>query len=269
MKPGMYMEKVDYDRELYKNYQRGRALSDETIRRWMAAISRHIHKLRGFTVLDLGSGTGRFSPHLAKYFHACVIGVEPSDKMRGIAENSNTDSRVSYIKGVAERIPVGDERCDFAFLSMAIHHFDDMVLGCRELYRVLKPDGLVFIRNGFKGRMERAKYHEFFPSAWEIDNRNLPSVDEVDASFSANGFEKVATERIVQQMNDSLQAYYERIMSRSMSTFEFMSDEEFQAGLLAMKKAAENEKQPSPVTEAFDLLVFKKCQSRGFLFGHG
>ena len=255
------MEKVDYDRALYKNYQRGRELSEDTIRRWMEAIAKHLPNPNpsGFTVLDLGSGTGRFAPHLAKYFHACVIGVEPSDKMRSIALNSNTDSRVSYIKGKAERIPVDDQRCDFAFLSMAIHHLDDMALGCGELYRVLKPNGLVFIRNGFKGRISRVKYHEFFPSAWAIDNQNLPSVDGVQATFAAHGFERVDLVRIVQQMNDSLQAYYQRIKSKSMSTFEFMSDEEFQAGLLAMKEAAENEREPSPVTEAFDLLVFEKC----------
>ena len=252
------MEKVDYNRNLYKNYQRGRALSEETIHLWMGAIAKYLPKQSGFTVLDLGSGTGRFAPHLAEYFHACVIGVEPSDRMREIAADSNTDSRVSYVKGKAERIPVDDQKCDFAFLSMTIHHFDDLSHGCRELYRVLKPDGLVFIRSGFRDRMDRARYHEFFPSAWAIDNQNLPSTDVVVVSFAANCFEKVALERIVQQINDSFQAYYQRIKSRSMSTFEFISDEEFQAGLLAMKKAADNEKEPSPVTEAFDLLVFKK-----------
>ncbi len=252
------MEKVDYDRNLYKNYQRGRALSKETIQLWMGAIAKYLPKPSGFTVLDLGSGTGRFAPHLAEYFHACVIGVEPSDRMREIAADNNTDSRVSYFKGKAERIPVDDQQCDFAFLSMAIHHFDDLVLGCRELYRVLIPDGLVFIRNGFKDRMDRVRYHEFFPSAWGIDNQNLPNTDEVEAFFVANGFESVALERIVQQINESFQAYYQRIKSKSLSTFEFISDEEFRAGLLAMKKAADIEKEPSPVTEVFDLLVFKK-----------
>lgn len=259
MNLGNRMEKVDYDRELYKNYQRGRVLSDETIRRWMDAIAKYLPNPKGGTVLDLGSGTGRFAPHLAKYFHACVIGVEPSDKMRGIAEESNTDQRVSYIKGKAERIPVDEQQCDFAFLSMAIHHFDDIALACRELHRALKPDGLVFIRNGFTGRLVKAKYHEFFPSAWEVDNRNLPSVGGVEAAFAANGFERVDLVRIEQQMNGSLKAYYQRIKSKSMSTFEFISDEEFQTGLLAMKAAAENEIEPSPVVEAFDLLVFKKC----------
>lgn len=258
MKRSKIMKKVDYDRNLYKNYQQGRALSEETIRLWMEAVAKYLPKSSGFTVLDLGSGTGRFAPHLAEYFHACVIGVEPSDRMREIAVDSNADSRVSYIKGKAECIPVGDRKCDFAFLSMTIHHFDDLAHGCRELHRVLKPDGLVFIRNGFRDRMDRVRYHEFFPSAWAIDNQNLPSVDVVEVSFYANCFEKVALERIVQQINDSFQAYYQRIKSRSLSTFEFISDEEFQAGLLAMKKAVDNEKETSPVTEAFDLLVFKK-----------
>lgn len=87
----------------------------------------------------------------------------------------------------------------------------------------------------------------------------MPSVDAVEECFSATGFEQIALERIVQQITNSFQAYYQRIKTRSFSTFEFISDEEFQAGLLAMEKAADNEKEPSPVTEAIDLLVFKKC----------
>lgn len=86
----------------------------------------------------------------------------------------------------------------------------------------------------------------------------MPSLEAVEDRFSANGFEKIALEVIVQESAESLSAYYERIKMRALSTFEFMSDEEFQAGLLAMKRAVDSEKEPSPVTEAIDLLVFKK-----------
>lgn len=139
------MKKIDYNQNQYKNYQRGRAHSEQTIRLWLEVLAKYLPRPSGFTVLDLGSGTGRYAPHLADYFHASVIGVEPSDSMREIAVDSNTDSRVSYIKGKAERFPVEDQKCDFAFLSMTIHHFDDLTLCCRELHRVLVPDGLVFI----------------------------------------------------------------------------------------------------------------------------
>ena len=259
MKRNAIMRKVDYNRNQYKNYQQGRAHSAETIRLWMDALVKYLPRLSGFTILDLGSGTGRYAPHLADYFHASVIGVEPSDRMREIAVDSNTDSRVSYIKGKAECIPVEDQKCDFAFLLMTIHHFDDLTLCCRGLYRVLRPDGLVFIRNGFKNRLDTVRHYEFFPSARAVDNQHMPSVDAIEGCFSATGFEKIALERIVQQITDSFQAYYQRIKTRSFSTFEFISDEEFQAGLLAMEKAADNEKEPSPVTEAIDLFVFKKC----------
>lgn len=252
------MKKVDYDQNLHRNYQKGREHSDATYRLWMEAIEKYLNPSSGLTILDLGSGTGRFSPHLARYFNAYVIGVEPSDRMRAIAEESNTHPRISYIKGRAERIPVGDQQCDFAFLSMVLHHFEDLDLCCQELYRVLKPHGLVFIRNGFKNRLDTVRFHEFFPGAKAIDNRNLLSLEAVEDRFSANGFEKIALESIVQQIAESLSAYYERIKMRALSTFEFMSDEEFQAGLLAMKRAADSEKEPSPVTEAIDLLVLKQ-----------
>ena len=139
------------------------------------------------------------------------------------------------------------------------NHFDDLTLCCRELHRVLRPDGIVFIRNSYRDRLDTVIHYEFFPTAKGIDNQNLPCLEAVEDLFSANGFEKVALEAILQKIDDSLHAYYQRIKMRSYSTFEFMSDEEFQAGLLAMKKAVDNEKEPSPVTEAIDLLVFKKC----------
>ncbi|MBI1929046.1 methyltransferase domain-containing protein [Candidatus Poribacteria bacterium] len=252
------MKKVDYDPNLHRNYQKGREHSEATYRLWMEAIAKYLIQPSGLTILDLGCGTGRFSPQLAQYFNACVMGVEPSDKMRAIAEENNAHPKVSYIKGQAEKIPVGDQQCDFAFLSMVIHHFEDLNLCCQELYRALKTHGLVFIRNGFKNRLDTVRFHEFFPGAKEIDNRNLPSLEAVEDRFSANGFEKIALEVIVQESAESLSAYYERIKMRALSTFEFMSDEEFQAGLLAMKRAVDSEKEPSPVTEAIDLLVFKK-----------
>ena len=257
------MKKLDYDQSLYKNYQKAREHSEVTYRLWMEAIAKYLSKTKirsGLTILDLGSGTGRFSAPLAQYFDVCVIGVEPSDKMREAAEESNTDPRISHIKGKAEKIPADDKKFDFAFLSMVIHHFDDLDLCAKELYRVLKPDGFVFIRNSFRNRLDMVPYHDFFPSAKAIDNQILPDVEEVGTVFSDNGFEKIALERVVQQMAESLDAYYQRIKMKAMSTFEFMSDEEFQAGLLTMKKAAEIERKPWPVFEGIDLLVFKKRQ---------
>ena len=53
-------------------------------------VVRDIRKLcpsrRSLAVLDLGSGTGRFTPALAEAFGGPVYGVEPLHKMRAVAE---------------------------------------------------------------------------------------------------------------------------------------------------------------------------------------
>ena len=252
------MKKVDYNQSQHQNYQKGREHPEETYLLWTDAIAKYLNRSSGLTILDLGSGTGRFAPRLARYFNAQVIGVEPSDKMRSIAEENNTDERVSYRKGNAGPIPVDDEKCDFAFLSMVIHHFDDLEFCSQELHRLLKPKGHVFIRNSFRDRLDGFLYQKFFPSAKAIDNQMCPSLESVEEVFVTNGFEKIALETIEQTVAESLGAYYERIKMKSFSTFDHMSDEEFESGLLAMKQAAEREEKPTPVTETIDLLVFKK-----------
>lgn len=252
------MKRIDYDKALYRTYDRGRAHSPESYRLWMKAIARYVPRKSGPVVLDLGSGTGRFSPQLAEYFDARVVGVEPSDKMRAVAEESNAHPMVRYVKGAAENIPLGEAECDFAFLSMVIHHVDDLAECCRELRRVLKPRGTVLIRNSFKNRLVSVPFYDFFPNARAVDNERLPGVEEVEAVFLANGFRRVAFETIRQQIDASLADHYERIKTKSLSTFELISEEEFQAGVAAMKRAVEGESAPGPIVEDIDLLVFEK-----------
>ena len=76
--------------------------------------------------------------------------------------------------------------------------------------------------------------------------------------FVGAGFEVVASEAIRQQTDPSLKANYERMKSRSVSTFELISEEEVESGLRALKEAAEQETDPQPIIEPMGLLVFWK-----------
>ncbi len=210
------------------------------------------------TILDLGCGTGRFSAPLAEWFGAKVIGVEPSEKMRRQAEANASRPQVTYIAGNAEAIPSEDDSFDAAFLSMAIHHFKSIPDACREIRRVLKPGGLVLLRNAFCSRLEGTLFYEFFPSALSIDEARLPDLAGLTATFEAAGFARIAHRVVTQEIDPSLRANYKRIKLKSLSTFELISDEEFQEGLEAMRKAAEAEAEPKPVLEDINLLVFRK-----------
>jgi cyclopropane fatty-acyl-phospholipid synthase-like methyltransferase len=76
---------VDYDGHQSTVYAKGRALRPAVMAEWMAAFAAHAPTARPPAVLDLGSGTGRFTPALADTFGGPVYGVQPSAGRRQVA----------------------------------------------------------------------------------------------------------------------------------------------------------------------------------------
>ncbi|MGH7303054.1 MAG: class I SAM-dependent methyltransferase [Candidatus Rokuibacteriota bacterium] len=253
------MTRVDYDRRLHQAYRAGRSLSADTGRLWMGAIAGHVGPARpDLTLLDLGAGTGRFSVLLADAFDARVVAIEPSAKMRADAERGSAHPRVAYRDGAAGALPAAEGEFDFALLSMVIHHVPDLDACARELYRVVKPDGLVFIRNTFSGRLEGIRHYKFFPSARAIDEARLPRVEHVRQAFEARGFTLAALDTLVQEIDPSLAAHYDRIKRRALSSFDLITDAEFEQGLQRMQIAVALETAATPIQEPIDLLVLRR-----------
>ena len=154
------MARVDYDKQS-EVYDRGRTLPPVTIQIWMVTALRHVGKAKH--ILDLGSGTGRFSAALAEAFSADVVAVEPSAGMREQARMKH-DPRVRVIAGAAESLPLPDQSCDLAWLSNVIHHFEDIPAAARELRRVVASGAPVLIRGAF-GNVAVPSLYRFFPGA--------------------------------------------------------------------------------------------------------
>src|SRR5262245_66246022 len=98
---------LDYDQtNIPAGYDRGRDHGPELLDLWMSVIESHIGRRSIGTILDLGCGTGRFSDSLANRFGACVIGVDPSEKMLDQARRKRRETGVHYQRGTAEAIPL-------------------------------------------------------------------------------------------------------------------------------------------------------------------
>jgi SAM-dependent methyltransferase len=114
--PGAYAGSVpagiDYDHRQHAVYPRGRALPEAAMAAWMAVFAAHAPAWRPLTVADLGSGTGRFTPRLARAFGGPVYGIEPSARMRTVARRSARHPAVTYLAGRAEQIPLPAASCD-------------------------------------------------------------------------------------------------------------------------------------------------------------
>jgi SAM-dependent methyltransferase len=248
---------IDFDDRLWRGYREGRALPEPAMRDWMDAVARHVGPRRPLTVLDLGSGTGRFTPSLADRFGGPVYGVEPATKMREVAVASAGHANVTYLAGRAEQVPLPDSSCDIAFLFFVFHHFTDRSAAASELARVLRPEGLVFVRTQFGDRLREISWRRFFPRALEVEQRLFPTLDETTTTFTRAGFELLALDAVEFEIAASLAANLERLRHRSVSTLELLSEAEVEDGFAAMDRAAKAHPGGGPVREIGDLLVLR------------
>jgi SAM-dependent methyltransferase len=100
-------------------------------------LGRVLHLGPGRTVVDLGSGTGKFTRALAP-LGAARVAVEPTPGMRRVFSRAVPD--VAVIDGTAESIPLPDGFADAVVCAQAFHWFRPRP-ALREIARVLRPGG--------------------------------------------------------------------------------------------------------------------------------
>lgn len=246
---------MDYDAsEIAATYDRGRDHGSDFLGLWMDVVASQVKDQRIETILDLGCGTGRFSEALRVHFDAQVIGIDPSTKMLAQAEAKPHGRRVRYELGRAESIPVLDSSVDLIFMSMIFHHFEDPALAARECRRVLRDDGIAFLRTGTRERVDSYAYVDFFPQSLPLLDECLPTSAFVREVFESAGFRTLSHEPVTQEIAPSYAAYAEKLAAGADSVLAKLSPRDFDTGLNALRAhAAVND---GAVFEPIDVFVF-------------
>ncbi|WP_405105107.1 class I SAM-dependent methyltransferase [Micromonospora sp. NBC_01405] len=240
------MRLVDYDREQYQNYTRGRALTEQQLGAWMSAFAAALPERRPLVGLDVGSGTGRFTPALARAF-GTVTGIEPSARMREVAQAQSQHPGVQYLAGSAEDMPVPSGSADYALMFLSWHHVQDKPRAARELARVLRPAGRLLLRGNFSDHHPEPWWLDHFPRGLEVDTALFQPLHEVIAMFTAAGW-RVTGFGMVTPASDGTRAdVLERLRLRTLSFFARLSPDEAEAGLRSIEAAVSADPgAPSP-----------------------
>ncbi|MCL5094046.1 MAG: class I SAM-dependent methyltransferase [Patescibacteria group bacterium] len=103
---------------------------------------------KGMKLLDVGCGP---IPYALTFTGCTIWGLDQliSGYKRLGFPLDNYDERLTYIQGGAENIPVEDNFFDAVISVNAIDHVDDFPKACKEIMRVLKPEGILRIETHY------------------------------------------------------------------------------------------------------------------------
>ncbi len=221
---------VDYDRVQHQSYAQGRALPADAIERYMAVFSAHLPDRRPLAGIDLGSGTGRFTPALADAFGGPLFGIEPADGMRKAAQDLSRHPNVTYLGGRAEAIPLGDAQADFVLMFLSYHHVADKPAAAREISRVLRPGGRLLLRSTFRDRIPDHWWRGYFPGSWAVERAMFPTEAETRQLFEAAGFQTIESIQMELPFEGDMAAAVARLKLRAVSVFEHLTEAEMVEG---------------------------------------
>jgi ArsR family transcriptional regulator len=103
----------------------------------------------GWTVADLGCGTGAFTAELARS-GARVIGVDQSSSMLRIARRRTRElDNVTLHQAGLDAVPIADRSCQVALLVLVLSYLAEVQPVLREAHRILAPRGRLLVVDAY------------------------------------------------------------------------------------------------------------------------
>ena len=118
-------------------------------KKWKKQIVNICKKINPKKILDLATGTSDIAIELSSIKECKIIGVDPSSKMLEVGQikidNQNLNNKISLEKGNAENLKYDDGMFDVVTIGYGVRNFTNLKNSLKEIYRVLKKDGLLII----------------------------------------------------------------------------------------------------------------------------
>ena len=193
-------------------------LSFGTDKIWRRKAIRLLMKQVPSDILDVATGTGDFAIESLKTGAKKIIGIDISEEMLSVGRSKikalGLDDRILLYLGDSEALNFQNQSFDAVTVAFGVRNFENLSKGIDELYRVLRPGGMVCILEfskprrfpvkqvygfysfyilPFLGRMfskDRSAYR-YLPESVE----GFPDGDEFEAVLDKSGFKQLSQYR--------------------------------------------------------------------------
>lgn len=117
--------------------------------KWRKKVVELVAKKNPATILDIATGTGDLAILMSSTSAKNIIGLDLSIGMLEVGKKKilekNLNNKIEMVVGDSENIPYPNDYFDAITVSFGIRNFETLEKGLAEIYRVLKPNGLLVI----------------------------------------------------------------------------------------------------------------------------
>jgi len=218
---------VDYSRHAAE-YDRTRA--DEALDRdyWLRGLIDLGDLKSGERILDIGAGTGRFAKLLAGTNRVVAL-----DSSREMLEAGGGKGPFERVCGNALRLPFRDGTFDATMFVMVVHQLPSLAVALREAARV---SAKTVIATTDMATRDLGIMEEAFPSLLQIDRSRFPTIEGIEKSLLAEGFEKVRVEQRPYRRLLTTEQQLDRVRRKYLSTFDLLPPGEYDRGVRFLEK---------------------------------
>jgi demethylmenaquinone methyltransferase/2-methoxy-6-polyprenyl-1,4-benzoquinol methylase len=123
---------------------------------WRRKAIRLLMKYNPANILDVATGTGDFAIESLKTGAKKIVGVDISEEMLAVGrvkiEKLGLGNRIVLQQGDSEELKFSDNSFDAVTVAFGVRNFENLSKGIDEIFRVLKPGGIVCVLEFSKPR---------------------------------------------------------------------------------------------------------------------
>jgi demethylmenaquinone methyltransferase / 2-methoxy-6-polyprenyl-1,4-benzoquinol methylase len=117
---------------------------------WRRKAINLLKPIKPQSVLDIATGTGDIAFEVNKRLNPkTLVGLDLSEGMlsfaREKAKKRNLTEKISFVKGDSENLQFEGNSFDAVIVSFGVRNFENLQKGLQEIFRVLKPGGMLVV----------------------------------------------------------------------------------------------------------------------------